>query len=95
MDKRIIAAVAALAVAVGAGDVIAAGKGNGGGGMRGGYAGTRTATSTTRPADSQRHDGTFLTTGTTANGSTTRPTNGSGKGLRDGSGISTTTTTVQ
>lgn len=94
MDKRIIATVAALAVAIGAGEVLAAGKGNGGGGMRGGFAGTRTTT-TTRPADSQRRDGTFLTTGTTANGSATRPSNANGKGLRDGSGLSTTTTTAQ
>ena len=35
------------------------------------------------PAGSQRRDGTFLSTGTTANGSTTRPANGSGP--RDGS----------
>ena len=52
-------------------------------------------TSATRPADSQRKDGTFLTTGTTANGSTTRPANG--KGVMDGTGIlaPTTPTTVQ
>lgn len=42
-------------------------------------------TSATRPADSQRRDGTFLITGTTANGSTTRPTNG--KGAMDGTGL--------
>ncbi len=52
-------------------------------------------TSAVRPADSQRRDGTFLTTGTTANGSTTRPANG--KGVMDGTGISVPTvpTTVQ
>lgn len=42
--------------------------------------GTNTAT---RPADSQRRDGTFATTGTTANGSTTRPSKG--RGVQDGS----------
>ncbi|MHB8058849.1 MAG: hypothetical protein ACYDHC_13260 [Desulfuromonadaceae bacterium] len=49
-----------------------------------------TGMATTRPADSQRHDGTFLTTGTTANGSTVRP--GNGKGLQDGSGMTVPTT---
>lgn len=53
---------------------------------------TTTQTTTTRPADSQRRDGTFLTTGTTANGSTTRPANGNG--LRDGSRLTTTTLPV-
>jgi hypothetical protein len=48
------------------------------------------AMSAARPADSQRRDGTFLTTGTTANGSTTRP--GNGQGLQDGSHLTTTTT---
>jgi hypothetical protein len=46
----------------------------------------------TRPVDSQRRDGTFLTTGTTANGSTSRP--GNGQGLQDGSHLNTTTTAV-
>lgn len=57
----------------------------------------KTATQTAvRPEDSQRRDGTFLTTGTTANGSTTRPANG--KGVMDGTGINATvpaTTTAQ
>lgn len=38
-----------------------------------------------KPEGSQRRDGSFLITGTTANGSTTRPEKG--HGLRDGSGI--------
>ena len=38
-----------------------------------------------RPEGSQRRDGSFLSTGTTANGSTTRPANG--RGLMDGTGI--------
>lgn len=46
-------------------------------------------TAATRPADSQRRDGTFLTTGVTANGSTTRP--GKGNGLQDGSLLNTPT----
>jgi hypothetical protein len=63
--------------------------GNGGGNGSGGGQGIHTSTSSqstpNRPADSQRRDGTFLTTGTTANGSTTRP--GNGNGLQDGSGL--------
>lgn len=79
MKTRIIttAAVMGLGLAFSAGDLLAAGRGNGGmaGGNRMGTHATGT-TATTRPADSQRRDGTFLTTGTTANGSTTRPENG-------------------
>jgi hypothetical protein len=52
---------------------------------------TVAGTSATRPAGSQRRDGTFLTTGTTANGSTTRPSNGTGTGLKDGSCLTPTT----
>ncbi len=100
MKPRIItmAAVMGLLVAASAGDLLAAGRGQGGG--TGGFGmqnGTRVnqqtrigSTTATRPADSQRRDGTFLTTGTTANGSTTRP--GNGKGLQDGSRLNTTTT---
>jgi len=104
MKARIIttAAVMGLLVALSAGELLAAGRGNGGnGGGRGGMQGgthmqTRSqsavaGTSATRPADSQRRDGTFLTTGTTANGSTTRP--GNGQGLQDGSHLATTTAT--
>lgn len=70
--KRILAlAVAAIFTMALAGEVMARG-GNGAGNP-----------STVRPAGSQRRDGTFLSTGTTANGATTRPANGSG--LRDGS----------
>jgi len=53
---------------------------------------TSAGVTTTRPADSQRQDGTFLTTGTTANGSTVRP--GNGKGLQDGSGLTAPATVV-
>ena len=85
MKSRIITSVAvvALVAALCVGEVFAAGRGNGGA-NRG--AGTSSAT---RPTDSQRRDGTFSTTGTTANGSSTRPSNG--RGLQDGSRLNTTT----
>ena len=82
-------AVVAIVAALSAGHVFAAGRGNGGAG-RGASVGRTAGSSTiTRPADSQRRDGTFSTTGTTANGSTTRPSNG--RGLQDGSRLNTTT----
>jgi hypothetical protein len=43
------------------------------------------STNQVRPEGSQRRDGSFLSTGTTANGSTTRPANG--RGVMDGTGI--------
>jgi hypothetical protein len=71
-----------------AGEVMARG-GNGAGNRNGSgsqAAQSKTAgSSTIRPADSQRRDGTFLSSGTTANGSASRPANGNG--LRDGSGM--------
>ena len=82
MKKKMSAAVTVLTLALGT-TVLAAGpngpqgKGNGSGGAGG-------AATVSRPADFQRRDGTFLTTGTTANGSTVRP--GNGKGLMDGTG---------
>ena len=79
--------VMGLLLALGAGDLWAAGRGNGG---KGAHSMGSAATSTTRPAGSQRRDGTFLTTGTTANGSTTRPSNG--RGLQDGSRLAPATT---
>ena len=98
MKPRIIttAAVFGLLVALSAGELLAAGRSNGGKGMQiRTHAQTRTqsamsGTAATRPAGSQRRDGTFLATGTTANGSTTRP--GNGKGLQDGSRLNTATT---
>ncbi|MCX5876341.1 MAG: hypothetical protein NT087_08650 [Deltaproteobacteria bacterium] len=86
MKSRVITSVAVVAIvaALCVGEVFAAGRGNGGAANRG--TGTSSAT---RPADSQRRDGTFSTTGTTANGSTTRPSNG--RGLQDGSRLNTTT----
>ncbi|MDD2309434.1 MAG: hypothetical protein PHH91_07620 [Desulfuromonadaceae bacterium] len=87
--------LAALCAMAFAGEVSARG-GNGGGNGTGGGSGmkvqTATGTAVTRPVGSQRRDGTFLTTGTTANGSTTRPS--SGKGLQDGSGLTVPVTTV-
>lgn len=91
MNRRMMAMASGVAflAAVSAGDLFAAGRGNMGGGSRG-YsrtnAGTGTGTgsaTTVRPADAQRRDGTFLTTGTTASGSASRPANGNG--LMDGS----------
>lgn len=90
MKTRIItiAAVAGLLAALATGDVLAAGRGNGGGnGKRNGSCMTNPAatggTTAVRPTGSQRRDGTFLTTGTTANGSTTRQ--GKGNGVMNGS----------
>lgn len=90
------AALMALLLAVSAGDLFAAGRGKGGnGGNRSGTCLTGQSatggagTTATRPAGSQRRDGTFLTTGTTANGGTTRPDRGNG--LQDGSRLNTGT----
>ncbi|MFZ4859103.1 MAG: hypothetical protein ACOYL3_22220 [Desulfuromonadaceae bacterium] len=96
MKTRIIttAAVVGFIAVLASGDVFAAGRGNGAanGQRNGSCTATVTATgsnSTTRPAGSQRRDGTFLTTGTTASGSTVRP--GNGNGLQDGSRFDTAT----
>jgi hypothetical protein len=62
-----VLAVAAIVAATAAGEAMA---GNGRGAGYGVGAATATAT---RPVDSQRRDGTFAVTGTTANGSATRP----------------------
>ncbi|MBT0666470.1 hypothetical protein KI809_19350 [Geobacter pelophilus] len=97
MKTRMVttAAVIGLLIALSAGELLAAGRGNGGG--KGQSNGTCTSqqagtgsSSATRPVGSQRRDGTFLTTGTTANGATSRPNNG--KGLQDGSRLNTATT---
>ena len=99
--KQLLMAVAVLtAVLAFGGESFARGGGGGGGGGRGQGTQTRSQSATgsatqVRPEGSQRRDGTFQTTGTTANGSTTRPTNG--RGVMDGTGINrtipTTTTT--
>lgn len=76
MKKNLaVLALAAIFAVTLAGEAMA---GRGGGGRSG--AGN---TSVTRPEGSQRRDGSFATTGTTANGATTRPDRGNG--LRDGS----------
>lgn len=87
MKTRIIimAAVVGLCVALSAGDLLAAGGGTGNYGQGSGTC-IKPQGTMTRPADSRRRDGTFMTTGTTANGSTTRP--GNGTGMHDGSGQS-------
>jgi len=93
MKARIIttAAVVGLLAALAAGDVFAAGKGNGANVQ--GASASAGATLATRPVGSQRRDGTFLTTGTTANGATTRQ--GKGNGLMDGSHLGTPPVTVK
>ena len=94
MKTRIITtvAVAGFLAALATSDVSAAGRGNGG--SKGRSNGTCTSTQASagtaaaaRPVDSQRRDGTFLTTGVTANGSPTRQ--GKGNGLMDGSRMNT------
>ncbi|NTV50181.1 MAG: hypothetical protein HGB32_16385 [Geobacteraceae bacterium] len=90
MKTRIITtlAVAGLLAALAAGDVFAAGRGNGGGSAQRNEIRTAAQTATAASVRSQRRDGTFLTTGTTANGSTTRQ--GKGNGLMDGSHLTAT-----
>jgi len=93
------AATVGIVLAFG-GDALARG-GNGGGGGKGmqvrthtesrSQAMTKAQTNQVRPEGSQRRDGTFLETGTTANGSTTRPSRG--QGVVNGTGINAPTTT--
>jgi hypothetical protein len=93
MKTRIITtvAVAGLLAALAAGDVFAAGRGNAGGNRQRNEIRTATQTATAASVRSQRRDGTFLTTGTTANGSETR--NGKGTGIPDGVCITPTNST--
>ena len=96
MMVAVVAAIGALVAAeAGAAGGRGAGRMNRGGQGSGTCTQTQSsATTQARPAGSQRRDGTFLTTGVTANGSTVRP--GYGKGLQDGTGpIAPTTTTPQ
>jgi hypothetical protein len=95
--QMMVMGLAALCAMALAGEASAkGGKGNGGSKSQGaGSAATCTQTgaaagTATRPAGSQRRDGTFMTTGVTANGSATRQ--GKGKGLQDGSHLTATTT---
>ena len=95
--KRMIvtAVLVASALAFG-GEALARGGGAGAGSGSGRGQGVQTMTQTrtqahtqaraqVRPEGSQRRDGSFLSTGTTANGSTSRPANG--RGVMDGTGI--------
>jgi len=95
------AAVLAVVLAFGGEALARGGNGNGGGGGGKGMqvrthtqsrpqTMTNAQTNQVRPEGSQRRDGTFLQTGTTANGSTTRPSRG--QGVMDGSGINVPTT---
>ncbi len=90
-NQMMVMGLAALCALALAGEASARG-GKGGSGGQGMSSGTCTQTAsagaTSRPAGSQRRDGTFLTTGTTANGATTRP--GKGNGLQDGSRLTVT-----
>ncbi len=86
--QMMVMGLAALCAIAFAGEASARGGKRGGSSMgQGMHSGTATQTgaagATTRPVGSQRRDGTFMTTGTTANGGTTRP--GNGMGLQDGS----------
>ena len=88
-QMMVMAVLVASALAFG-GESFARGGGAGAGSGMGQGVQTRTqsmtqSTTQVRPVGSQRRDGTFLSTGTTANGSTTRPSNG--RGLMDGTGI--------
>jgi hypothetical protein len=82
MNRKIAASVTIMTLAISTA-AFASGP-NGQQGKGNGNNGACTSSSVVRPVDSQRRDGTFQTTGTTANGSTVRP--GNGKGLMDGTG---------
>jgi hypothetical protein len=79
-----------MAVVVAASALVLGGESFARGGAGGGFGAQsgRSSTTQVRPEGSQRRDGSFLTTGTTANGSTTRPANG--RGVMDGTGLTTT-----
>lgn len=102
--RNLLTAAAVLAVVLAFGGEALARGGNGGGGGGGGkgmqvrthtqsrpQTMTNAQTNQVRPEGSQRRDGTFLQTGATANGSTTRPSRG--QGIMDGSGINAPITT--
>lgn len=88
-QMMVMAALVASLLAFG-GESFAAKGGNAGGG-RGARLGSP-ATDQVRPEGSQRRDGSFLSTGTTASGATTRP--GKGRGVMDGTGINHPSTTA-
>ena len=87
----VMAVLVASALAFG-GESFARGGGAGAGSGQGVRTNTQSqtrsmnqSTNQVRPEGSQRRDGSFQSTGTTANGSTTRPANG--RGVMDGTGI--------
>jgi len=82
--RMMVMAVVAASALVFAGESFARGAGAGGGRGQGAQTMTQ-STNQVRPEGSQRRDGTFLSTGIRANGSTTQP--GSGRGVMDGTGI--------
>ncbi len=84
--KMIVTAMLVASVLALGGESFARGGGAGGGGGRGQMGSSVSQPQgQVRPDDSQRRDGTFLSTGSTASGSTTRPSNG--QGVMDGTGI--------
>ena len=92
--RMMVMAVTVAAALIFGGESSAQGRGARAGGGQGQGIQTRTQAMTqsmtqsavqARPEGSRRRDGSFLTTGTTANGSTTRPANG--RGVMDGTGI--------
>ncbi len=86
-----MAVIAAVVLAFGGESFARGGNGGRGGGAgasgQGVHYGTASQGTGTqvRPEGSQRRDGTFLTSGTTASGATVRP--GQGRGVMDGTGI--------
>lgn len=82
--KMIVTAVVVASVLALGSESFARGGGAGGGRGQMGSSVSQSG-GQVRPDDSQRRDGTFLSTGTTANGSTARPS--SGQGVMDGTGI--------
>ncbi len=83
-----VAVIAAVVLTFGGESFARGGNGARGGssgqGVHYGTASQGTATKV-RPEGSQRRDGTFLTSGTTASGATVRP--GRGRGVMDGTGV--------
>lgn len=91
--QMMVLGLAVMCIMTLAGEAMARGGNGGGAGIgQGGRVQSPSSSTTIRPADSRRRDGTFLTTGTTASGATTRPSNG--RGVQDGSGLTNPTRPV-
>lgn len=90
--SMLMIAVALTAVFAFGGESFARGGAGGGMGQGSQVRGGTPPTTQVRPEGSQRRDGTFLQTGTTANGSTTRPSKG--RGVMDGTGVNAPAPTV-